>query len=558
MWIDGQRRFCLWRLHRQKIMLGLRMHDAGLGNDALRQQVSELDHSIQQAKADKQPIRQTARSRRALLVQLADSVPESSAGAVASEVEKLQLLQSRLAELEKTGRQHQESPSPGHNDWTRIGLGYGAIILFAALGFGWWLSGPSHDTVTENNESGVQFADAGDASSTNSSPDSDRLDRQDVPLVDKPVAERKNSAKGTSDHAVPGPPRALTALDEDDDLPDTGIFGMADDAIVALVTKPTSYEYLEAGFKEFRFGLSSATIQSLADENKVALREGRQNFFIEDGKLIGYERLYQDDNEGYLRQFREIFGGAMKDDTSESLATRRGSAYDMQRGPVSSVDRIETLLIRYYFPDSIAYLQATWRASAQANINSVFRREHLLFDIFDHSWVDARLSEHISDCRDCLEWVRQLVADENTGLLTLSDVLDYAGAKHVYEAPDDDASVETLKLLDEEGEVFIVVERALKDLDDCPKDSVSFGVHLGAMPAKTNPVYKYKFLAIEVDRCNSLVAQGVFPPRGTTIETLKQRDSHQKSFIWRTSDGWKVTVSPGSHIYLMNIPEKGL
>jgi hypothetical protein len=63
---------------------------------------------------------------------------------------------------------------------------------------------------------------------------------------------------------------------------------------------------------------------------------------------------------------------------------------------------------------------------------------------------------------------------------------------------------------------------------------------------------------MEADRCNSIVAQEIFPPRGTAIGTERMRDSHRMTYSWQTASGWKISVAPGGHIYLANIPEKQL
>ena len=353
--------------------------------------------------------------------------------------------------------------------------------------------------------------------------------------------------------------RAATPNEESGKKGVSGERHQADNKVVRLVTGPTSNKYLERGFKVFRFGDSTAKVKSLAAENKVPLADGLQNFFIEDGNLIGYLRAYRGDNAGYLDRFRAIFGGATKENMSETLTTRTGSTEYYTGTRVPTAHRHETLLVRYYFPNSIAFLQFNWRAGSKGN--SVTRSEDMTFVIYDRRWVDARLLEHVSNCRNVLQWASVLMVDENKQQLELSDAHDFPtfpGTTREYVSPADDAANETLKMLGKDGEALIVVERALKNLQDRPRDSLSIGVHVRAMPDASNPVYDHTSLSLEVDRCNSLVAQQLFRPKGTTIEILKRRDSHQKSYTWRTTDGWKVDVSPESHIYLTNVPEKAL
>lgn len=149
LWLEGQRRFCLWRLHRLKIVVGRQMHDAGLGNEGLREQISELDRSIEQVKADKTLVRQATRYRQVLVVQLVDTVPETSSGPVVAEAQLLKSLNRQLENLENAQRERKIMPGPSRDNWARIGIGYGTIMLLVILGFGWFVSGKPNQP-TEN------------------------------------------------------------------------------------------------------------------------------------------------------------------------------------------------------------------------------------------------------------------------------------------------------------------------------------------------------------------------------------------------------------------------
>lgn len=333
---------------------------------------------------------------------------------------------------------------------------------------------------------------------------------------------------------------------------------IADDRVVELVTRATSDHYQEFGFKDFQFEMSEAQVHAVAEQNPVPISEGRQRFFIEEGRLIGYERLYHRDNAGYLAKLRELLGGALPENLTEADGIQQGATVDRLGNSVATAARNRSILARYYFPNSVAYVQASWGASAQGNVNSVSRQEQVLLNIFDRQWVDAGLGKQIAECREALEGVSQIMAKETAGILQLSDVLAFSGAVVSYKAPEADAALETLKLLGARNEPFIVVERALKDLYGRPRNSVSIGVHLPAKPNSVNHVAKYSYLAIEMDRCNSIVAQDLFPPRGATVETERARNSHRPSYTWQTASGWKITIAPGGHIFLTNIPEKRL
>ena len=190
---------------------------------------------------------------------------------------------------------------------------------------------------------------------------------------------------------------------------------------------------------------------------------------------------------------------------------------------------------------------------------SVRQREEVLFNIFQRSWVDAHLAENVAEKRRVLEWVRELVAKANRGMLKLKDLPVYSGSTRKYSAPSDHAYVETAELLGNDDKQFLAVDRAIKETGERPKDTIAIGVHFTGSPSPSeNPIHAYRFLAAEIDRCNSLVAQEIFPPSGTTIKTIKPSDSHQLTYTWRTDDGWKVTVSPGGDFSFTNIPEKGL
>lgn len=333
---------------------------------------------------------------------------------------------------------------------------------------------------------------------------------------------------------------------------------IADVRIVELVTRATSDHYQESGFKDFEFGMSEAQVRSVAERNPVSIDEGRQRFFMEEGRLIGYERLYLQDNADYVAKLRELFGGAFSENLTEADGIQQGATVDRLGNSVAAAARNRSFLARYYFPNSVAYVQASWGASAQGNVNSVSHQEHVLLNIFDRRWMGAALVQHVAECREALERVRQIVANEAAGILRLNDVHALPGTVVSYTAPENDARLETLKLLGARNEPFVIVERALKDLYERPRNSVSIGVHLSAKTGSVYPLAKYTYLGIEMDRCNSIVGQDIFPARGTTIRTERARDSHRPSYVWQTSSGWKITVAPGGHIYLTNIPEKGL
>ncbi len=210
-WVEAQRRACLWRLNRQKVIVGEQMYDNGFGDDRLRERISELDRSIEQATADKKPTRQVAQRRRAVVMQLANSTPTQPTAAVAAEMQKLQSLENQLAELEDSGRRHRETPSPNHGEWTRIGVGYGVMLLLVVLGCGWLLRGSSGETIAENNDSAVILADSGEASGSKKRSGIDSSEGEHSQIENEQVSKATEKEAQTSDDSGAVPPKMLTA-----------------------------------------------------------------------------------------------------------------------------------------------------------------------------------------------------------------------------------------------------------------------------------------------------------------------------------------------------------
>lgn len=329
---------------------------------------------------------------------------------------------------------------------------------------------------------------------------------------------------------------------------------MGDEQIVALVLRTTSSKYREAGFKGLRFGVAEARAQAVASDWDIAPMD-RQNLFIEEDRLVGYERIYHADNDGYIASFRDLFGKAPKDDITQALATQQGMTMGLNSSDVAVVDREETMMVRYCFPRSVAYLIACWRIQARSDFGSPSHREYLTLNIFDRTWVESLLVDHVAETRRGLQCVKSITTTVDAGNFRMAELPTLRGTEVDYSAPAQ--GIEATNLL-ADGKIALAVELAREDLFDRPKGSVAIGLHPGALIGANSPLHRYKCLAVEVDKCNSLVAQTLLPPRGETIQVKKAPDSLQKSYSWRTSDGWNVRVEAGCHIYVSNIPDRGL
>lgn len=215
LWLVVKHQLCLWQLHCQKSVVGKQMHEDGLGDGRLLEQISELDRLIEQLQADKKPLRQAVRYRRTLVVQLADTVPESFAGGVTVEMKKLQSLETQISELEEIRRHHREKTSQARNKWTRISIGYGAILLVLTVGFGWLMSGTTLYTIAKSKESEVQHTDAGGIAVSEGLSNTDEVADRVKLINNKSVPAVPNKLGHTLEKNVDAKPNVST----DDDPP---------------------------------------------------------------------------------------------------------------------------------------------------------------------------------------------------------------------------------------------------------------------------------------------------------------------------------------------------
>ena len=93
------------------------MYDEGVGDSAIRSQISIVDDTIQQAKTNRQSAGQHVRSRRELLLQLSASFAYSSETAVASDAGALKSLERELSRLEDKRRQRLAVPAASAPTW---------------------------------------------------------------------------------------------------------------------------------------------------------------------------------------------------------------------------------------------------------------------------------------------------------------------------------------------------------------------------------------------------------------------------------------------------------
>jgi hypothetical protein len=208
------------------------------------------------------------------------------------------------------------------------------------------------------------------------------------------------------------------------------------------------------------------------------------------------------------------------------------------------------------------------------------KREEVLLNIFDREWVERRLGEDLAEKRRVLTWVRNVLSMADEGNLDLKRLPVYPGTELKFY---DRATLEVANLVRPEpavspatprsrrpaksSNVFLVVERAKKDISVYlesgrtirPAGTIAIGVHFSALPNRPeNPIRRYVFLNGEISKCDSAVAQELFPPTSDTVSTTKAPNSHIKTYTWGIANRWRITVFPDSHFGLDNYSEKQL
>jgi hypothetical protein len=370
----------------------------------------------------------------------------------------------------------------------------------------------------------------------------------------KPDAEDQPTRKPVRE--VFGSDAVVSATPNDESPPDHDIGTPA--AIANFLTRPNSDKYLDRGFKNFRFGQTAATVEILAARDPISSFEGRQKFHYDDGHLIGYERSYERHSEDYIESLRELFGIAPKDNITEAMSTNSGFIPDMHGNNVRMASREESVLVRYYFPSSIAYVLPVWRASAQANIASASHHDRVLLNVFDRQWVNAYLARHVVDCRKLLGGIEQIVQEAQSTDLELTDLPPLPEANSIHTPPRGAAKLEQLRFMNSKQVAFVTIERVHNEQFKSTTGAVSIEIRPHLAPGVSNLLADFTFLLMEIDRCNSLAAQEQYPPRDGTIEISKGPNTHQKSYTWKTTTGWKVTVDPGDRVRLTLGAERNL
>lgn len=104
--LECRRRFCRWRLDRQRLFLGERMYSRGLGDAEILGRLQELGEVTGNGNTGKTSAGGSTQSRRELLSQLADSVEAPPDPTITTFVCDLQSLQYELARLEQTRTRH--------------------------------------------------------------------------------------------------------------------------------------------------------------------------------------------------------------------------------------------------------------------------------------------------------------------------------------------------------------------------------------------------------------------------------------------------------------------
>ncbi len=325
-------------------------------------------------------------------------------------------------------------------------------------------------------------------------------------------------------------------------------------SIVAELFRVGSDKCRDRGYRSLRFGNSinevrrQLDIEGSADHEWLGSQEG--GLYFEDGKLRGIRKVYPHDVVGYTRAATQLFGPAKKGDVF---------AFS---GSDASGDYREETLIHYRCPHLLACV----------SVNTFRQRVRNLvqFTVFDREWLTKifeaevrQRSQLFSSVRGLYEhfeklpdgWASAPEIPGTTRVVGTSrgtqgqklNFVAYRGrnAGEVqnprYHRYYEDSVVEVIEF---ENRYLAIEVHGYCDKSYSPHPLLAY----------RNPISEPSALRQDVLRCNSMLAQVYFQPKGTTIQT-KPRHDEFFNFVtihdWETQLGWRVRIRANNVLFLI-------
>jgi hypothetical protein len=512
--------------------LGRRMYETGLGDEILRERIAALEERIGGEEATKGWTKASGAERARLYHRLADTavIQETAPLGDRGEHRRAAAARRRLAECRtRVAAVRGELSTAPRVDRLTAGvafatLGIVALVLLRAWGApkaGGIAPPPQHGAGTRRDDArhgphGVPVA-ADDAGSSG-----DAIAAADAPLS-PPIP-----------HAAQ--PRGSVEAD--------------DEAIVAEAIRTTSDTYMERGFNQFKFGMSRAVVAAVTPLGDLRGKPGwmsdgkQQGFFFADDRLVAISKRYVGDASTnfavteYFDKLLERFGRT----TQENITTYKTKPVVSRdhTGDVASMWS-EGLMARYSFPEALVYIEVQARCDARGRLG-LHRRESITLQIYDRSWVAAKLGRDVRAKRETCRWIRGLIE---------ADLFDKADVAEITTPPGTRLSWTGgeiwLRRRDDDHHVMVAKQEAERKSLTFQFDYLP-GYEIGGM--------NQNLTRAEIVRVNSLLAQEVFPPKGRTIKVQNDVELF-KNYEWSTLVGWRVRAM-NNVLYLSQEPDKEL
>lgn len=324
--------------------------------------------------------------------------------------------------------------------------------------------------------------------------------------------------------------------------------------IVAELFQLGSDKCEDRGYRSLRFGSSIDEVRRQLDFEGTAENEwlgsDEGGLYFEDGKLRGIRKVYPHDVVGYTRAATQLFGPA-----------KRGDVFAFS-GSSSDGDYREETLIHYRCPQLVAYVSANTYRQRVRNL--------VQFTIFDREWLtrifDAEVRQRsrlLHSVRNLCEhfeqhpdgWINAPEIPETTRVVgnskgTQGQLLNFVAyrGRNARESQNlrfhryyEDSVVEVIEF---ENRYLAIEVHGYCDRLYSPHSLLAYRDQISEPSA----------LKQDVLRCNSMLAQTYFQPKGTTIQTKPRHDEFLNVVMvhdWETQSGWRVRIRDNNVLFLI-------
>jgi hypothetical protein len=342
------------------------------------------------------------------------------------------------------------------------------------------------------------------------------------------------------------------------------------DPLAAKLTKTTSGIYTDTGFKQYVFGTSTTELQNvttlvcglnqLKKETPGLRALGRyaytcgldprayggdgwmvndkdEVFHLADNRLMGFGKVYKDDNKSYLDSLSDLFGKSIN--VYHHAVVEKNATF---------AQRADVGCHYYFFPKTaVAFSPVNVRQvyidpfSKKANAKAY---QYIELCMFDRKYFDGIVDNDFKVKRKALAWLKTVVDQERQGRLDFQSLPVYPAA----DQPSMTAGNEDVRLTDAAHiESFFVASKSIAQGKTGPARPVEFRMNFYQLPGRSNPIVRLTVFDSFMLHAYALLTQEFFPSKEPTVNIFPTRTRQQfrspKCYEWQTADGWTVAIT---------------